>query len=928
MSNRLAPHALSASRRTLLGVTIFLSPLAFASGAVGQTSEHLTSAGPAGLDGGPLRLGLQEQPSGVTISLKDSSEIEYAGGQVCYSVELKNGRSLQPRAAITFRSRDRLVVTARSADLELTHDISVLPGKDGFLEQLRVVNRGKETLEISDYRFGLCRPGDARGELRAVAVPFRKQPDGRLRDWSLAELLAGKGRNSDWQNDDAVPKQTVLDSARGRLRSEGWILTDGRTGLLVAKYNQEDIEFSMLERLAGSTPGLVLGGSGLGLYGEPESMRSLGPGQVVSLGRTYYLFVEGGWEAGYARFRKLLNDLGHGLTENYNPPVNWNELFDLGWHHSDPAALAKHYTRQALLGEAEKAAAVGAKLLYLDPGWEVCEGTSLWGEDRLGTVQSLVHQLQEDYGLGLGFRTIGRVYRDEFPREWYLQPQAKAQPYERPCLNRPAVSQPVPDKDERGSRNLALLPEARAEASSLLPGYAIHRVDYLNDGCYGNSASWISAGEPSWAQIDLGSVHRVDKVRIGSEHSPQFGDRAATTVRILLAEQPAAPPGETNGGWRVVAERSAPPIHETTTFTFAPQEARLIRIEVAASESGNVRLDEIEVYEAAPHAWQGQPRRRTPAPETVPCERIAFWEVCTLNPAWQKEKLERLERIAGQGMRFMMFDEFDWRGPCYSPNHGHPVPSTPEGHVRAVFGLVHTLKERVPGILVEAHDPVWPWGGVRYLPIYFDQTLDASRQAGSYEENWGFEFMWNPIEDLLSGRALCLYYYNLACDIPLYDHITAEHDNDACLGFWWYASTTRHLGIGGKKGLDSKQVNESRWQAYLRAMERYNRLKDWLVRGRFVGIDEWTHLHVLAGRAGGVLVAFNIGEQPVQRTIVLKSADLGLGEGEPPVSGARATRVGDGLQLSMTIPPRSPLVVQIGAAVAPTSSPGLASPPK
>jgi hypothetical protein len=237
-------------------------------------------------------------------------------------------------------------------------------------------------------------------------------------------------------------------------------------------------------------------------------------------------------------------------------------------------------------------------------------------------------------------------------------------------------------------------------------------------------------------------------------------------------------------------------------------------------------------------------------------------------------------------MRFMMFDEFDWRGPCYAPNHGHPVPSTPEGHVRVVYGLIHQLKRRLPGILVEAHDPVWPWG-VRYLPIYFDQTLDASWRPGSYKENWGFEFMWKPIEDLSSGRALCLYYYNLACDIPLYDHITAEYDNDACLGFWWYASTIRHLGIGGKKGLDSRQINKTHWQAYLKAMERYGRLRDWLVRGRFICLDEWTYLHVLAGRPSGVLVAFNTGEQPVERTIVLKSADLGLGQGEPQARGRR-----------------------------------------
>ena len=139
-------------------------------------------------------------------------------------------------------------MTARSAEIELTHDLSLLPGKDGFLEQIRVVNRGQERLEIEDYRFGLSRPQDTGGALRAVAVPFRRQADGRLRDWSLDEIEAGKGGNSDWRNDTAVPEQPIVDSARGRLRSEGWILTDGRTGLLVAKYNQEDIEFSMLDR--------------------------------------------------------------------------------------------------------------------------------------------------------------------------------------------------------------------------------------------------------------------------------------------------------------------------------------------------------------------------------------------------------------------------------------------------------------------------------------------------------------------------------------------------------------------------------------------------------------------------------------------------------------------------------------------------------
>ncbi|HWQ90530.1 MAG TPA: discoidin domain-containing protein [Clostridia bacterium] len=898
------------SQQTIL-FGLLATVLATAVAPAKERSESSRAAA-AQLKAGPLTLTARHDAAGVVVSLQNEQGVEFAGGTAFYQVELKDGRTLVPRVVLGSGNRRRLVVTAKWPDLELSHEFAVSPGKDGFVEKIRITNTGPAPLELKDFRFGLRRPAAHKGLMRAVAVPFRRQSDGRLRDWSLEELAAGKGSNSDWQNDGAVPRLPIVDSARGRLRSEGWILTDGQSGLLVAKYNQANIDFSMLEWRADAASGLVFGGAGPCLYGEPESMRVLLPGPTVSLGDTYYLGVNGDWPAGYTRFRELLAELGHGLTKDYQPPVNWNELFDVGWYHSDSSALARHYTREALLKEARKAAEVGAHLLYLDPGWEVCEGTSLWAEDRLGTVSSLVEALRTDYGLGLGFRTIGRVYRDEFPPDWYLQPSTNAVAYERPCLNRPPLPEPVADKNERGCRNLALLPEARASASSLLSGYAIHQVAHLNDGWYGNSASWISAAEPSWVQVDLGAVYKIDQVLVGSEHTPHFKDRAATALRVLLCSTPAGVP-VTADQWRAVADYQGEPILGTTTFTFPAQDARLVRIETSSAANGNVRYDEIEVYESAPHPWQAQPRRRD-LPAAVPCEPIAFWEVCTQNPAWQTEKLRRLERIAGQGMRFMMFDEFDWRGPCYSTVHGHPVPSTPEGHVRAVYSLIHRLKQQVPSLLVEAHDPVWPWG-VRYLPVYFDQTLNPSRRPGSYEENWGFEFMWKPIEDLLSGRALCLYYYNLGCDIPLYDHITAEYDNDACLGFWWYASTIRHLGIGGKKGLDSAHVNEARWRAYRTAMQQYNRLRDWLVGGRFIGIDEWTHLHVLPGRPGGVLLVFNTADRDVEKIIRLTAADLQLkpGQRQPEISGAQARQVKDGLELTVTIPARSPLVVEIGA---------------
>lgn len=902
-----ANHYTASPLRACTRMFVLACVAAFLAVALESPLAAQPADGTVRISSGTLTLGVRTETSGLAISMTDARGIEYAGGTARYDLRLKDGSVVRLAASVAKSNPQRIVVSACSPELELTHDIAVLPGKGGFLESIHIVSTSGRRLDVDDYRFGLRRGLDASGDLRAVAVPFRRQVDGRLCDWSLAEIAAGKAANSDFRNDGAAANTQPMDSARGRLRAEAWILTDGKSGLLIAKYNQDDIELSMLEWETGPTQALVLGGSSFALHGEPESMQQLEPRRLVQLGATYYLPITGDWPAGYERYKQLLDELGHGLTSDYDPPVNWNELFDVGWYHSDAAGLAKHYTREALIGEAEKAAAVGARLLYLDPGWEVCEGTSLWNEARLGTVSSLAAELRDRFNLGLGFRTIGRVYRDEFPRDWYIQRTREAKPYERPFLNQQPPPEPAPDQDDRGARNLARLPEARARASSLLPGYAIHRVEHLNDGWYGNAASWISNGEPSWAQIDLGLAHRIDKVRLGSEHSPHHGDRAATDLRIMVSESDPVAASD----WHVVAEHHGVAVRQTKTFTFEPRDARVIRVEILASTGGNARLDEIEIYEADPHAWDALPPRCTIEPQVSEGTRIAFWEVCTQNRAWQEEKLARLERIASEGVQFMMFDEFDWRAPCYSPHHGHSVPSTPEGHVRAVYGLISELKRRVPGILVEAHDPVWPWG-VRYLPVYFDQTLDPARRPGSYEENWGFEFMWRPIDDLLSGRALSLYDYNLACDIPLYDHITAEYDNDACLAFWWYASTVRHLGIGGKKGLDSKEANVSRWQAYVGAMKRYSRLRDWFVRGQFIGIDEWTHLHVLPDKPGGVLVAFNVDEKLVERTVMLDAADLHLDQGVPSIQGACLTRAGDRLELVVSIQPKSPTIIEIG----------------
>jgi mono/diheme cytochrome c family protein len=75
----------------------------------------------------------------------------------------------------------------------------------------------------------------------------------------------------------------------------------------------------------------------------------------------------------------------------------------------------------------------------------------------------------------------------------------------------------------------------KATSSSSLPGYEIHQLGHLNDGRYGNSASWIS-NEPSrgWVQFELASPVEIDRV-LWSRDRPdngQFQDRIPTNYRV------------------------------------------------------------------------------------------------------------------------------------------------------------------------------------------------------------------------------------------------------------------------------------------------------------------------------------------------------------------------------------------------------------
>jgi hypothetical protein len=603
--------------------------------------------------------------------------------------------------------------------------------KAGLEEILTIQNTTGASILIDQIEAGFCADLKARPGWRLCAIPFRVQLDGSLHDYPAQALIDGQFHNAVFEDNTRQYMPPLTEE--GSLRSEAWAWGDERGGLVIIKYNNQEIELSVARPLhEARETWLQFGGAGFCLYGEPSGARRLEPGQSFTFGATSYIPYSGNITVAYQIYRDFLDAHGHTFPSDYNPPVNWNELYDIGWYHSRSEDLKQFSTRAALLEEAAKAKEVGCELLYLDPGWEVCEGTTLWDESRLGSVKSLVDELKSKYGLDLAYRTVLRTYKDMWPAEYLVQ-------------HTNGSNQPIP-----------------------------------------------------------------------------FGEQS-------------------------------------------------------------------------------------------------FWETCLCNPDFWNEKLRRILEISKQGVRFMMIDEFDWRGACIHPDHHHANPTTALDHSMAVYRLSNAIRQACPGLTIETHDPIWPWSTCIYVPTYFQHGFG---NTGSYDENWGFEYMWDCLNDLKSGRALALYYYNLGCNVPLYLHITMAADNDACVFFWWTASTVRHLGIGGKEsnktiepadGLPPRD-SEARFAAYKQQMALYKRLKPYFVRGEFHGIAETAHLHTLPGKPGGVLNVFNLTdvEKDVEYFI---PAHLIHADAELPVSGAVVEWKPGGVTVRLTLPPMTPAVVCIGDAL-------------
>lgn len=303
---------------------------------------------------------------------------------------------------------------------------------------------------------------------------------------------------------------------------------------------------------------------------------------------------------------------------------------------------------------------------------------------------------------------------------------------------------------------------------------------------------------------------------------------------------------------------------------------------------------------------------------------LSEWEgfdhgLCSAAPGWWDTKRDRLLALAQAGVGFVMFDGTNYT-PCYDANHGHSIPLTREEHIQSYAELARTLRKQYPALRIEMHDQVVGPVEQRYVPMYYTQAADT------FECIWGFEYMWYSMQDLLNGKAMALYYYNLAYSIPLYLHVNLKTDNHHALMFWWYASTCRHLGIGGRdavlpacKDLPEIGIGNGfepdlvRWDAHRHAMLTYRRLKSFYTRGEFFGINETTHIHALPRQDAAVVNCFNLSDNPEQREvdIDLRSMLLDPAHSYHVVGASRYEQIEGRLILTVDLPAHGVAIIEI-----------------
>lgn len=134
-------------------------------------------------------------------------------------------------------------------------------------------------------------------------------------------------------------------------------------------------------------------------------------------------------------------------------------------------------------------------------------------------------------------------------------------------------------------RNIALSSQGTtATASSSLPNVAIHKLENINDGRFGNNHSWISneTGQ-GWVQLEFPQPVEIDRIAWGRDREGKFNDRLPEQYRIEVATE--------SHHWKTVASsRDRRPYSNEAKRAMSPLEARRAEVEQQWREAQNVPM--------------------------------------------------------------------------------------------------------------------------------------------------------------------------------------------------------------------------------------------------------------------------------------------------------------------------------------------------
>lgn len=148
---------------------------------------------------------------------------------------------------------------------------------------------------------------------------------------------------------------------------------------------------------------------------------------------------------------------------------------------------------------------------------------------------------------------------------------------------------------EATPRNVALASAGTKATASGSRTSASHRLEFLNDGQYGNARSWMSnESGRGWVQLEFPEPVIIDRVVWGRDRTGQLTDRLPTAYTLEI--------GSSADEWEVVAELL--PLRPAVNFQenvdrFSPVVAKAVRLTTLATNNLEPCIDEFEVLSPA-----------------------------------------------------------------------------------------------------------------------------------------------------------------------------------------------------------------------------------------------------------------------------------------------------------------------------------------